>query len=46
MIAMKGLAKIFAVEMGIDLGSGDAFVAEHLLDGAEVGAAFYQMCGE
>ena len=32
--------------MRIYLRSGDRFVAEHYLDGAEIGAAFYEMGGE
>jgi hypothetical protein len=45
-IAVEGLAQEFAVEVGIDLGGGNAFVAEHFLDGAEVGAAFHEVGGE
>ena len=43
---VEGFPKEFAVEMGIDLGSRDAFMAEHFLDGAEVGAAFYEVSGK
>ena len=32
--------------MGIELGGAEFFVAEHLLDGAQVGAAFKKMCGK
>ena len=32
--------------MRINLRSGDGFVAEHYLDGAEIGAAFYEMGGK
>ena len=45
-IAMEGLPEVFPVEMGINLGGCDAFVSEHLLDGAQVGAAFYQVGGK
>jgi hypothetical protein len=33
-IAVQGLAEELAVEVGIDLGGGDALVSQHLLDGA------------
>ena len=46
MITVEGLAEEFAVEVGIDLGGGDTFMAEHFLNGAKVGAAFYQVGGE
>lgn len=39
-------AQEFAVEMGIDFGGGDAFVSQHFLYGAQVGAALYQVGGE
>ena len=42
----EGLPEEFAVEVGIDLGGGNAFVAEHFLNGAEVGAAFNEVGGE
>ena len=32
-----------AVEVEVDFGGLDAFVAEHLLDGAQIGAAFEQV---
>ena len=32
--------------MRVDLRRCDGFVAEHYLDGAEVGAAFYEVGGE
>ena len=32
--------------MRVNLRGGDAFVAKHLLHGAEVGAAFDEVCGE
>lgn len=34
------------IDVGIDLGGADAFVAEKGLDDAEVGAAFEQGCGK
>ena len=33
-------------DMGVDLGGGDIRVAQHLLDGAQVGAVFQQVDGE
>ncbi len=33
-------------DMGIDLGGGDLVVAQKVLDGAKVGAAFQQMGGK
>ena len=35
-----------AVDVNINLGGGDALVAEHLLDGSQVGPAFKQMGGK
>ena len=35
-----------AVEVEVDLGGGDGFVAEQFLNDAEVGAAFKEMGGE
>lgn len=40
------LAERLAVDMRIDLGSRDFLVAEHLLDGPQVGAAFQQVRGK
>ena len=34
------------VEMYVDFGGGDAFVAEHLLYGTQVGASFEQVGGK
>jgi len=39
-------AQEFAVDVGVDFGGGDGFVAEHFLDGPEVGTAFDEMGGE
>src|SRR4029079_19703570 len=39
-------SKIFAIHVRIDLRRRDVRVPEHLLDGAEVGAAFEEMGGE
>ena len=36
----------FAVDVGVDLGGGEAGVAEHVLDDAEVGAVFEKVGGE
>ena len=41
-----GALDVVAVEMGIDFGGGDAFVPQHLLHGAEVGATFHKVRGE
>jgi hypothetical protein len=43
---LQRIPQIIPVEMRIDLRGGDAFVAEHFLYGAEVGAAFHEMGGE
>ena len=40
------LAQPRAVEVQVYLGGRDAFMAEHLLDGAQVGSPFEQMGGE
>lgn len=45
-ILVQRLAQEFAVQVGVDLRGGDAFVAEHLLHGAQVGAALHQVGGE
>ena len=34
------------VQVQVELGGGDALVAEHLLDGAQVGSDLEQMGGE
>ena len=39
-------AEIVAVQVRIDLGGGDAGVAQHFLHGAQIGTAFNQMRGE
>ena len=41
-----GTLDIVAVEVGVDFGGGDAFVAEHFLHGTEVGAALHEVGGE
>ena len=41
-----GIAKGVAGEVGVDFGGGNAFVAQHLLHGAEVGSVFDQLGGE
>lgn len=40
------VAEAGVVDVQIDLCGGDGFVAEHLLYGAQVGAAFQEVCGE
>jgi hypothetical protein len=37
------LSEVIPVEVGVDLGGGDAFVSEHFLDGAQVGTTFDEM---
>jgi len=46
MVEEDFLAEVGCVDVEVDFGSGDAFVAHHLLDGAQVGSAFEQMGGE
>lgn len=46
MVGEELAAEMGAVEMDIELRGGEAFVAEHHLDGAEVGASFKQMSGK
>ena len=41
-----GVAEGVAGEVGVDFGGGNAFVAKHLLHGAEVGSVFDQLGGE
>ena len=41
-----GLPELRAVEVDVDLGGGHRLVAEHLLDGAKVGAPFEEVGGE
>lgn len=41
-----GLAEAFGADVGVDLGGGDVGVAEHFLDGPEVGAVVQEMGGE
>ena len=40
------LLQIIPIEMGVDFGGGNAFVAEHFLHSPKVGTAFQQMGGE
>lgn len=40
------VAQAGSVDMNIDFGSGNALVAQHLLDGSQVGAALEQVGGE
>ena len=46
MVQQDFLAQAGVVEMQVNLGGGYALVAQHLLYGAQVGAALEQMCGE
>ena len=46
MVLQDFLAQMAAVQMHVDFGGADVFVAEHGLDGAEVGTPFEQMGGE
>ncbi len=39
-------AEAGAVEVDVELGGGEAFVAKHFLNGAQVGSPFKQMGGE
>lgn len=39
-------ADVVFVQMGVNLSGSDAFVSEHLLYGAEVGASFHEVGGE
>ena len=40
------VAQAGAVDVDVDLGRGDALVAQHLLDGTQVGTALEQVGGE
>ena len=46
MICRQSIAQQFIGNVRIDFRSAHAGVAEHLLDGEQVGAAFKQMCGK
>ena len=46
MIQRNIRAEIVLIQMRVNLCSSDTFVAEHLLYGAEVGAAFDEVRGE
>lgn len=43
---LQGVTEIIAVEVGIDLGSSNAFVPQHFLNGTKVGPAFHQVSGK
>src|ERR1700744_736626 len=45
-VAVERFAEIFPVQMSINLGCGDAFMTQHLLDCAQIGSAFDKMGGE
>jgi hypothetical protein len=38
------LLQVIAIKMGVDLCSGDRFMAKHLLHGPKVCSTFYQVC--
>ncbi len=40
------VAEVLVGDVGVDLGGGDVGVAEHALDGADVGAVHEQVSGE
>lgn len=46
MVGEELATEMAAVQMDVELRGGKAFVAEHRLDGAEVGASFKQMSGK
>ena len=46
MVQFQCIAQEFPVKMSIDLGGGNAFVAEHFLYCPQVGPAFYKVCGK
>ena len=46
MVLQDFLAQMAAVQMHVDFGGADVFVAEHGLDGAEVASALEQMGGK
>src|SRR5690349_15608968 len=46
MITPMHLSQILPVDVGVDLGRRDVYVAEHLLDRTKVGAALEEMRGE
>ena len=41
-----GFAEVLVGDVGVDLGGADVGVAEHALDGAEVGTVHEQVGGE
>jgi hypothetical protein len=46
MVLLNQQFKAFALDMGIDLGSGDIGVAQHLLKAAQIGAVIEKMGSE
>ena len=46
MVCENFLAQSLPVDMHIDFGGNDTFVAEHLLNGTQVGAVLQQVCGK
>src|SRR5689334_15251930 len=46
MESLQRIPQVLSVEVSIDLCSGNAFMPQHLLDGSQVGAAFYQVGGK
>lgn len=46
MVLFQRTAQILPVEMRVDFGGGNAFVAQHFLYGAKIRAAFHQVRGK
>lgn len=46
MVFFVGFAEVGVGDVGVDLGGGDVGVAEHALDGADVGAVHEEVGGE
>lgn len=43
---VQHLPQVIPIEMGVDLGGGDAFVSQHFLDGTQVGTTFDKVGGK
>ncbi len=46
MVQFQRLPQKLAIQVGIDLCCGNAFMTQHILDGPEVGATFQEMRSE
>ena len=46
MVLFDDIFDVFPVQMGINFGSSDAFMAKHFLHGTQVSATLYQMGGK